>query len=915
MPFTKQQIAKFEAIRRKNNNLDQWHEDRKKTFKERHEQYKEQMEHSNVILSYPHWVMSERLRVQDPELYEKWYNEMQETGIETPVPKSIKAQAEQHVAATLHVLKRAAEHNVDLDASPPKKPSFMIDDIIQENSTTPPPQASGSKRKLEPEEHTPIKRSYEEDLEDILSELRAPEVPEEVLTQVAEKTEDEVFISDIIHKINSTDNLWTFIYRGPPPTIVTNSRISAIIIQHSDHYHVVFQALPQNRNRSLQRLLQVMGIPSTYTFDILSTLQPVVDWFRFAPYLARTGYSVQTLGTKLQHLAEHIGLTPADQKDCATLNRESRKQQHSNVNRTKRTNLIDELIEVHRCTHLKELKRCLTRKQRLTIYNEFGKQWEESAIMCIEAFNEELFERQTHVSFEEYMLENNHMSVCAHPKTLDDPFLDNLLAANKIDKDKFCKAIHEIMNKKIDRLNCLCIEGPTTTGKSLVLKMICQNYHCGTVQRSGDHSQFFLQNLVDKSIALMEEPRITIATVNDFKELLGALEHTSPLSTQQLYMNDAIRSTSEFASDLQNCRNHGALSVLVTSRLGMASGGKRILVDSTNEDDGTGETGPATAKRIRLLRPRYNTTTITITRKQHITVNQYKPADTSDTFAITCLPLSTFEFWALQSDQQFAEPFDTLRTAFPLCSFNHATLRLSHYIPLQKSLQGSNAVDVTSFNSSPYMYIAEDDTGLLNTVPTPVTEQALLDQNCKVPSNTYWQFSSDQGLLACNNVHTLSANEVFFKRYDFDNNGKFLVATPAPTPRGFAYMPGDYFQNVAPYNYSPFWKKLYSSYAVPTTPITVVPDQIAFNPYAHTMQPIFLFPPYIEPVSASEDIVRMMGHVLLETQLTLTLIAPPDGWRNIASNLTTWTNANSCKLDTGTYTDTTLHFPTFFHHA
>ncbi|CAI2737808.1 unnamed protein product [Dicrocoelium dendriticum] len=424
----------------------------------------------------------------------------------------------------MHVLKRAAEHNVDLDASPPKKTSFMIDDLLDVSPPSPPPQpsTSGWKRKLEPaQSNIPEKRSHDEELEDILAELRAPEIPEEVLTQVAETAEDEVFISDIIHKINNTDNLWTFIYRGPPPTIVSNSRVSAIIIQHSDHYHVVFQALPQNRNRSLQRILQVMGIPSTFTFDVLATLQPVVDWFRFAPYLARTRYSVQVLGKHLQHLAQHIGLTPVDQKDCATLNRESRKQQHSNVNRTKRTNLIDELIDVHRCTHLKELKRCLTRKQRLAIYNEFGMQWEESAKTCIEACNEELFERQTHISFEEYMRENNHMSVCAHPKTLDDPFLDNLLAANNIDKDKFCTAVHEVMNKKVDRLNTLCIEGPTTTGKSLVLKMICQNSHCGTVQRSGDHSQFFLQNLIDKSVAPMEEPRITLATVNDFKELLG----------------------------------------------------------------------------------------------------------------------------------------------------------------------------------------------------------------------------------------------------------------------------------------------------------------------------------------------------------------------------------------------------------
>ncbi|CAI2737807.1 unnamed protein product [Dicrocoelium dendriticum] len=212
------------------------------------------------------------------------------------------------------------------------------------------------------------------------------------------------------------------------------------------------------------------------------------------------------------------------------------------------------------------------------------------------------------------------------------------------------------------------------------------------------------------------------------------------------------------------------------------------------------------------------------------------------------------------------------------------------------------------------MYIAEDDTGLINTIPTAVTEQALLNQDCKVYSATYWNFASDQGLLACNNVQTLSANEVYVKRYDFDHNGKFLVTTPTATPRGFAYMPGDYYNNTSPYKYLHFWKKLATTTSVPTDPATLVPNYVAFSPYAHTLQPIFLFLPYIEPVSASEDIVRMMGHVLLETQLTMTLIAPPDGWRNLASTLNVWINANSCQLDTGTYTDTTLLFPTFFNH-
>ncbi|CAI2737972.1 unnamed protein product [Dicrocoelium dendriticum] len=295
------------------------------------------------------------------------------------------------------------------------------------------------------------------------------------------------------------------------------------------------------------------------------------------------------------------------------------------------------------------------------------------------------------------------------------------------------------------------------------------------------------------------------------------------------------------------------------------AGGKKTAVNSTSEDDAPGETAQSTAKRIRLLRPSYNTTTITITRKQHLTISQYKPADTTLTYSIICLPISICEFWTLQCEQKYAERFATLRAAFPLCSFNHATLRLSHYIPPQKSLQGTTATDVTAFNSAPYMYTAQDHTGLLNTVPTDVTEAAHLNQDYKVSSNTYWQFTYDQGLLACNDVHTLSANEVYFKRFDFDHHPCFLTRTPLPVPRGYRYMPDKYYANTSRYPFLPFWKQQSLNQSVPATHPTTISTAWSFGTYNHTLNPILLFLPYIEPVSTSEDILRMMGHELLET--------------------------------------------------
>ncbi|VDO95700.1 unnamed protein product [Schistosoma margrebowiei] len=46
-----------------------------------------------------------------------------------------------------------------------------------------------------------------------------------------------------------------------------------------------------------------------------------------------------------------------------------------------------------------------------------------------------------------------------------------------------------------------------------------------------------------------------------------------------------------------------------------------------------------------------------------------------------------------------------------------------------------------------------------------------------------------------------------------------------------------------------------------------------------TANPIFLFLPYIEPVSTSENATRMMAHVLVQTSIDLTVYTPTDGWQ------------------------------------
>ncbi|KAA3670234.1 uncharacterized protein DEA37_0006223, partial [Paragonimus westermani] len=337
--------------------------------------------------------------------------------------------------------------------------------------------------------------------------------------------------------------LFTFIYRGHPPRFDKGTKVNCIYVDHEDHYHFVFESSSHNKSRSMQRIIQAGHLDIHQNIPILSTLQPVINWDRFAAYLVRTNSPTICIGQKLIHLATNLKVVPREQRDCATLLRNDRaaKVKYDNIKRKRRIDLMSELVEQNDSRTLNELKTALTYEDRKNLYAEHGQQWKEAAELCIEAYCERLRREQESSLFQHYIQNNNHSRICQHPRDMTRGliWLDALLQQNNINKDEFLGDLTKVMNKKETRKNAFVIEGPTTTGKSLMLKMICDNYIYGTVQRSGDHSQFFLMNLLNKAIALMEEPRITTLTVNDFKELLGGTPFDIHPTSPDLFSDNA----------------------------------------------------------------------------------------------------------------------------------------------------------------------------------------------------------------------------------------------------------------------------------------------------------------------------------------------------------------------------------------
>ncbi|CAH8664223.1 unnamed protein product [Dicrocoelium dendriticum] len=171
------------------------------------------------------------------------------------------------------------------------------------------------------------------------------------------------------------------------------------------------------------------------------------------------------------------------------------------------------------------------------------------------------------------------------------------------------------------------------------------------------------------------------------------------------------------------------------------------------------------------------------------------------------------------------------------------------------------------------------------------------------------------GLRACNKVETLSAKDVYFKHFSFEQHPRYFIRTPTGVSQGYNYMPRDYHTSTSPYPIKPLYEVPQPDIIAPSDPQLPVQLSHSYGIYHHTMNPIFLFLPYIKPVSTSEDVIRMMGHVLLETQLHMTLHTLQDGFQFLGNNEEKWLSANTVKLRFGLYTDTALLFPTFRRYA
>lgn len=347
---------------------------------------------------------------------------------------------------------------------------------------------------------------------------------------------------------------------------------NTMIVSHGNHVHVLFTSSDSNSKRKLNRILQSLEsshkifLPysdkfSVFSFAILSKLR-IHDLGAYMRYLV-TKYmrlpederfvlydlSVQdTLFNDFKEMRDAYDPNndyALDDYDCGNpseirrnVSRESRKfKEQGQIEKLKN---LYEFCEDNDITSLEDLDEWIgddivRLAEMRGKYGSFWRKTVEEYCNTVVAYKRQLAKKASEMkTFSEAVHSYECPGIKLHKMVSEhdanpiegSQWLATLFEANKINPVQFFEDVETIFQCKKQRVNALVLEGPSTTGKTLLAKLLTTPYDVGLVGRSGDATPFYLENLYKHHVALMEEPTITPTTCGDFKELLGGSDFT-----------------------------------------------------------------------------------------------------------------------------------------------------------------------------------------------------------------------------------------------------------------------------------------------------------------------------------------------------------------------------------------------------
>lgn len=96
-----------------------------------------------------------------------------------------------------------------------------------------------------------------------------------------------------------------------------------------------------------------------------------------------------------------------------------------------------------------------------------------------------------------------------------------IFKAQNIDPHKFALDVYKLLNKTERKINAIRITGLPNSCKTLTSNCIVGPFVTCYMNNHGSENEFFMSNMLNKSIIQCEELYITIATAEDFKSVLA----------------------------------------------------------------------------------------------------------------------------------------------------------------------------------------------------------------------------------------------------------------------------------------------------------------------------------------------------------------------------------------------------------
>nr|AFA36168.1 NS1 [Decapod penstyldensovirus 1] len=296
------------------------------------------------------------------------------------------------------------------------------------------------------------------------------------------------------------------------------------ITDHGDHWHITYSGHPTNKTRHRATILAYLGVTFAARAEAEATTVLVRDIKRWILYLIRYGIerlSYFGLGHAIfKRIIKYFQRYKRDEDavdgPCPymTTTREDRAEEKPKENSAE-YDYLQHLVKTKSARTVQELVNKLDDEEYKQLWTRTRGQYKDKLRGILTYYNNKKKSNQSQLS-----LITNLQNISKRKPDYDNmQWIKYMLANNDIRVPEILAWIIIVADKKLDKINTLVLQGPTGTGKSLTIGALLGKLNTGLVTRTGDSNTFHLQNLIGKSYALFEEPRISQITVDDFKLL------------------------------------------------------------------------------------------------------------------------------------------------------------------------------------------------------------------------------------------------------------------------------------------------------------------------------------------------------------------------------------------------------------